>query len=71
MSEQVMDKIFLPFFTTKSADQGTGLGLSIVHGIVQAHGGTIQVDSRIGRGSRFEVRFPASAARPLTGGQPQ
>jgi signal transduction histidine kinase len=58
MSEQVQEKIFLPFFTTKDADQGTGLGLSVVHGIVTAHGGTIQVSSEVGRGSRFEVRFP-------------
>jgi signal transduction histidine kinase len=71
MSEQVKDKIFLPFFTTKSVEHGTGLGLAVVHGIVTAHGGTIQVDSQIGRGSRFELRFPASAARPPAAGQPQ
>lgn len=61
MSEQVVEKIFLPFFTTKDADQGTGLGLSVVDGIVTAHGGTIRVHSEVGRGSRFEVRFPVRA----------
>ena len=71
MSEQVKDKIFLPFFTTKSVEHGTGLGLAVVHGIVTAHGGTIQVDSQLGRGSRFELRFPASAGRPPAAGQPQ
>lgn len=71
MSEQVKDKIFLPFFTTKSVEHGTGLGLAVVHGIVTAHGGTIEVESQIGRGSRFEVRFPASAARGPAAGPPQ
>jgi len=69
MSEQVMEKIFLPFFTTKSVDQGTGLGLSVVHGIVTAHGGTIQVRSHIGRGSTFEARFPVRAVQHPAGGE--
>jgi len=58
MTEDVQEKAFIPFFTTKEETGGTGLGLSVVHGIVTAHGGTVQVESRPGEGSRFEVRIP-------------
>ena len=58
MSEEVKGKIFLPFFTTKDIDQGTGLGLAVVHGIVSGHGGSIRVESTLGRGSRFEIELP-------------
>ena len=58
MSEEVLEKIFLPFFTTKDVNEGTGLGLAVVHGIVTAHGGSIDVKSRLGDGARFEVRLP-------------
>ncbi|MBI5533554.1 MAG: PAS domain-containing sensor histidine kinase [Deltaproteobacteria bacterium] len=60
MTEEVLKNIFVPFFTTKNVGQGTGLGLCVVHGIVTSHGGTIQVDSKVGRGTRFDVRLPAS-----------
>ncbi len=53
-----LSKIFTPFFTTKDIGQGTGLGLPVVHGIVSAHGGTIQVESRPGKGTRFTIRLP-------------
>ncbi len=59
MSEEIMEHIFDPFFTTKEVDQGTGLGLPVVHGIVTSHGGTIRVKSKVGRGTRFEVRLPS------------
>jgi signal transduction histidine kinase len=62
MAEETLKHIFTPFFTTKEVDEGTGLGLSVVHGIVSAHGGTIQVKSRVGAGSRFEVRLPVTSA---------
>lgn len=58
MSREVLAQIFEPFFSTKEVGQGTGLGLSVVHGIVTGHGGTINVASEPGRGSRFEVRLP-------------
>ena len=54
----IRDKIFEPFFTTKPVGRGTGLGLSISYGIVQAHGGRIDLDSSPGRGAHFIVRLP-------------
>jgi len=61
IDDETRSKIFLPFFTTKDVNEGTGLGLAVVHGIVTAHGGSITVDSQVGKGSRFEVRLPLSA----------
>ncbi len=61
MDEKVLQNIFTPFFSTKDVDEGTGLGLSVVHGIVESHGGRINVDSKVGQGTRFEVRLPISS----------
>lgn len=60
----VMPHIFEPFFTTKADGKGTGLGLSIVHGIVQAHGGSITVASKVGEGTTFRVRLPHYIPEP-------
>jgi signal transduction histidine kinase len=48
--------VFDPFFTTK--DYGTGLGLSVVHGIIQEHGGQIEVESELARGTAFHILLP-------------
>lgn len=55
---EVLNKIFDPFFTTKSIGQGTGLGLAISYGIITAHGGNIEVNSKIGVGSEFIITLP-------------
>jgi signal transduction histidine kinase len=51
-------QLFDPFFTTKSVGEGTGLGLSISHGIIDGHGGRIEVESRVGEGTSFHVFLP-------------
>jgi two-component system NtrC family sensor kinase len=58
MSEKTLKHVVEPFFTTKKAVQGTGLGLSITYGIVKRLGGDIEVQSRVGRGTRFTVYLP-------------
>ncbi len=60
MSEDVQEKIFHPFYTTK--DKGTGLGLAVINKIVTDHHGTITVDSVTGSGSTFTVRLPQKGA---------
>jgi signal transduction histidine kinase len=54
------ERLFEPFFTTKT--RGSGLGLAMVHRIVTEHGGSVSVDSSPGRGARFSVRLPYTAA---------
>jgi two-component system NtrC family sensor kinase len=58
---ELRDKIFDPFFTTKPPGKGTGLGLSIVYGVIQRHGGSIEVESPHGGGTEFIIRLPLDA----------
>ena len=58
MSEEVLRKIFTPFFTTKEVGKGTGLGLPVVHGIISSHGGSIKVESKVGQGTKFDIQLP-------------
>ena len=77
IEQDVIDRIFEPFYTTKDKGKGTGMGLAVVHGIVQSHGGAIHVSSKAGEGARFDVFLPivemveqpapASANKPTTG----
>jgi signal transduction histidine kinase len=54
-----MDKLFTPFFSTKDEVKGVGLGLAVSYGIIQSHGGNIEVQSQIGKGSTFTISLPA------------
>lgn len=68
MAPEVVDRVFDPFFTTKAPGKGTGLGLSMVAGIMKNHGGFVQVESELGRGTVFHLFFPAKpgdAATPV------
>src|SRR4030043_2261782 len=59
ISEEIKDKIFDAFFTTKQKVKGVGLGLSVCYGIIKNHGGEIKVESEVGRGTTFIISLPA------------
>ncbi len=59
ISKDIINKIFDPFFSTKSKAEGTGLGLAVVHGIIQSHSGTIKVVSEEEKGTTFDILLPA------------
>jgi two-component system, NtrC family, sensor kinase len=64
IAPELVSKIFDPFFTTKEEGKGVGLGLAVVYGIVNAHGGEIEVATRIGEGSTFRVTLPLQSPEP-------
>ncbi len=65
ISNEVMERMFTPYFTTKEPDEGTGMGLSVVHGIVKNHGGAITVESALGKGTTFQVFLPKLVANAV------
>ncbi|MFU8837844.1 MAG: ATP-binding protein [Thiohalomonadaceae bacterium] len=60
--EEYLHRVFEPFFTTKQPGEGTGLGLPLVYSIVQEHGGSIEIDSSTGKGTRVQIRIPLEHA---------
>ncbi len=66
MSPEVLSRVFDPFFTTRGMELGMGLGLSVAHGIVTQHRGKIEVESELGKGSRFTLKLPLSNDTPMT-----
>ncbi|MCM4155717.1 ATP-binding protein [Gramella sp. AN32] len=60
LSEEALEKVFQPFFTTKPTGDGSGLGLSVVHGIISSHKGSITAENNIGKGATFTVKLPKS-----------
>jgi two-component system cell cycle sensor histidine kinase/response regulator CckA len=62
---ELIERIFEPFFTTKDVGEGTGLGLAMIQQIAKSYGGTIEVLSRVGQGTRFDVYIPVAQAAPI------
>jgi signal transduction histidine kinase len=67
IAPEVRDQVFMPFFTTKGPNHGSGLGLAMVQGIARAHGTEVELESKLGRGSRFILRFPGASSAATEG----
>jgi len=63
ISDEELEKIFDPFYTTKKPGEGTGLGLSVSLGIVETHGGSIQVKSKLDKGTTFKIILPVKEVK--------
>ncbi|HET6390406.1 PAS domain S-box protein [Hyphomicrobium sp.] len=69
--KDVLSKVFDPFFTTKATGKGTGLGLSQVYGFAHQSGGTVTIDSEVGKGTRVTMILPRAGEEPQTGAAPK
>ena len=65
IEEKDLTRIFDPFFTTKGVGKGTGLGLSVSHGTIEAHRGTIEVESKVGEGTEFRICLPTKSRKSI------
>jgi signal transduction histidine kinase len=62
-----LQRIFEPFYSTKTEGKGVGLGLSMVHGIIREHKGAVEVDSELGKGTTFIMKLPRNQIRDREG----
>lgn len=65
MTPDIMNRIFEPYFTTKTKSEGTGMGLSVAHGIIRSHGGEITVYSELGKGTTFHIYLPVTEIKKI------
>ena len=69
IAQEDLQRIFEPFYSTKTGGKGVGLGLSMVYGITREHNGTVEVESTVGKGTSFKITLPAGSkgASPAEG----